>query len=138
MSDSKQVPAMTILVVEDEYFLRGDIVDYLRDSGCAVIEAETGERAIEICNSGMPVDVVFTDIQLPGAANGFDVAEAFRAAYAGIPVMYVSGNPGNRDRCVTGSLFFDKPYRATEILSESLRLNTLSRAMSALSSLTIG
>jgi CheY-like chemotaxis protein len=137
MLDSKRVPAIAILVVEDEYLLREGIVDYLRESGCAVFEAETGERAIEICNSGTPVDIVFTDIQLSGAANGFDVAETFRAAHADIPVMYMSGNSGNRDRRVAGSLFFDKPYQPTEILTACLRLKNLLRAAGAQSGLAI-
>jgi CheY-like chemotaxis protein len=113
-------------VVEDEYFVREDIVSYLRDAGCAVVEAETGEHAIDICKSGVPVDVVFTDIQLPGSASGFDVAITFRAAVADIPVVYASGNSGNRDRSVTDSLFFSKPYQSSEILTACLRLNNAS------------
>jgi CheY-like chemotaxis protein len=113
-------------VVEDDYFVREDMVTYLHDAGCAVVEAETGERAIDICKSGVPVDLVFTDVQLPGSANGFDVAETFRAARADIPVVYASGNSGNRDRRVAGSLFFGKPYRASEILTACLRLKNAS------------
>jgi hypothetical protein len=92
VSQSNLVPAITILVVEDEYFVREDIVSYLRDAGCAVVEAKTGEHAIDICKSGASVDAVFTDLQLPGSASGFDVAETFRAAVADIPVVYASGN----------------------------------------------
>jgi CheY-like chemotaxis protein len=126
MSESNRVPVITILVVEDEYFVRQGIVSYLHDAGCAVVEAETGERAIDICKSSVPVDVVFTDIQLPGSASGFDVAETFRAARADIPVVYASGNSGNRDRCVAGSLFFGKPYQSSEILTACLRLKNAS------------
>jgi CheY-like chemotaxis protein len=126
MSQSNRVPAITILVVEDEYFVREDIVRYLRAAGCAVVEAETGEHAIDICKSGVPVDVVFTDVQLPGSASGFDVATTFRAAVADIPVVYASGNSGNRDRSVAGSLFFSKPYRSSEILTACLRLKNAS------------
>lgn len=122
MSEPSAMPAITVLVVEDEPIVREGIVGYLQEAGCAVVEAASGERAIDICNSGTPVDVVFTDIQLSGTANGFDVAETFRAAHANIPVMYVSGNPASRDRCVAGSLFFQKPYHATEILNACLQL----------------
>jgi CheY-like chemotaxis protein len=86
-----------------------------------VLEAATGERAIDICKSGMAVDVVFTDIQLPGSSSGFDVAETFRAAHADMPIMYASGYSGNRDRCVAGSLFFEKPYKANQILNACLQ-----------------
>ena len=126
MSQSNRVPAITILVVEDEYFVREDIVSYLRDAGCTVVEAKTGEHAIDICKSGAPIDAVFTDVQLPGSASGFDVAETFRAALADIPVVYASGNLGNRDRCVAGSLFFGKPYQSSEILAACLRLKNAS------------
>jgi CheY-like chemotaxis protein len=126
MSQSNRVPAISILVVEDEYFVREDIVSYLHDAGCAVVEAETGEHAIDICKSGVPVDVVFTDVQLSGSASGFDVAESFRAAVADIPVVYTSGNSSNRDRSVAGSLFFGKPYQSSEILSACLRLKNAS------------
>jgi CheY-like chemotaxis protein len=126
ISESNRFPAITILVVEDEYFVREDIVSYLHDAGCAVVEAETGECAIDICKSGVPIDVVFTDVQLPGLASGFDVAETFRAAVADIPVVYTSGNSGNRDRCVVGSLFFGKPYHSSEILTACLRLKNAS------------
>jgi CheY-like chemotaxis protein len=122
MSEPSRVPPITILVVEDEYFVRECIVSYLSDAGCAVVAAETGEHAIDICRSGVPVDVVFTDIQLPGSVSGFEVAETFRAGQADIPVVYASGNSGNRDRCVAGSLFFEKPYQPTEILTACLQL----------------
>jgi CheY-like chemotaxis protein len=131
MSESHYIPAITILVVEDEYLVREGIVGFLQDAGCAVVEAATGERAIDICNSGVRVDVLFTDIQLPGAASGFDVAETFRAARADMPVMYVSGNSGSRERCVAGSLFFQKPYRATEILTACLQLKIPPRGEAA-------
>lgn len=122
MSEPGHVPAITILVVEDEYFVRKCMVSYLHDAGCAVVEAETGEGAIDICKSGVPVDVVFTDVRLPGSASGFDVADTFRAAHADIPVVYASGNSGDRGRCVAGSLFFDKPYQPTEILDACRQL----------------
>lgn len=125
MSDTKRIPGITILVVEDEHFLRHVMVEFLTDAGCAVVEAATGERAIYICHSDAPIDVVFTDIQLPGAASGFDVAETFRAARVNMPIVYTSGNSNNRDRCVPGSLFFQKPYRVSEVLNACLRLQGL-------------
>ena len=56
MPESIHVPALTVLVVEDEYLIREGIVGYLEEAGCVVIEAETGERAIEICKSKVLVD----------------------------------------------------------------------------------
>ena len=65
--------AMTILAVEDEFFVRQDIASFFQDAGWVVVEAESGYRAIAICRSDMPIDVLFTDIQL----IGWEVAEAF-------------------------------------------------------------
>ncbi len=108
--------AVTVLVVEDEFFIREDIAAYLQQHGCIVLEAESGERAIEMCRSGVPVNVLVTDIRLNGSATGWEVAAAFRAARSHIPVVYASGNPIDPDRCVPGSLFFRKPYRMDDIL----------------------
>ena len=59
---------------------------------------------------------MFTDIKLGGRLNGWDVAEASRAADPKVPVLYTSGNCNDRERQVSNSLFFDKPYRPAEIL----------------------
>ena len=124
MTDPTANPAhaMIVLVVEDEWLMREAIADYLQDAGCVVIQAETAERAIEICRSDTPVDVLFTDIRLDGSASGWDVAEAFRDARGDAPVIYASGNPIEPGRCVAGSVYFDKPYRAGDILSACARL----------------
>jgi CheY-like chemotaxis protein len=113
---------VVVLVVEDEWLMRQCIADYLHESGCTVIEAEDGDHAIHICNSGTPVDVLFTDINLNGSADGWMVAEIFRSARDNIPVIYASGNPIDRVRCVPGSVRFEKPYRPEDILSACVRL----------------
>lgn len=107
---------LVVLVVEDELLLRDGIVTYLRDAGCTVFEADTGESALEILRDGEPIDVVFTDIQLRGRMNGWDVGESFRAAHADMPVIYTSGCRVQPPREVTGSLFFHKPYDPRSIL----------------------
>jgi CheY-like chemotaxis protein len=98
-----------VLVVEDEFMLREDIAAYLRDCGCAVYEAATAEL-------GLRLHVLFTDINLNGAAEGWEVAEVFRAACPTIGVLYTSGNPLDRSRRVSGSGFLRKPYDKVEVL----------------------
>jgi CheY-like chemotaxis protein len=119
---AKRARAMTVLVVEDEWLVREAIADYLQDAGCVVIQAETAERAIDICRSDLPVDVLFTDIRLNGSATGWDVARAFREARGDAPVIYASGNPIESGQSVAGSIYFEKPYRAGDILSACSRL----------------
>ncbi len=115
LSDSKPDP-LTILVVEDEWLLREVIGTYLRDAGCEVLEAESGESALAMLHEGAAVDVVFTDIRLPGDVNGWDFGEAARASRGDIPVIYASGYSISPPRQVRGSLFFSKPYDPEAVL----------------------
>jgi len=113
---------LIVLVVEDEWLLRSCVADYLQDAGCVVVEAETAERAVALCESDLPIDVVFTDISLAGAMDGWDVGEAARAARGKIPVLYTSGSTIEQARPVPGSRFFHKPYRPADILSACQKL----------------
>lgn len=106
-----------ILVVEDEWLVRVEIASALRDAGWQVFEAGSGEAAIALAESCDNLGVVFTDIQLHGYQNGWDVAEAVRVAHPVAGVIYASGNAPDRARSVEDSRFFDKPYRVAEILT---------------------
>jgi CheY-like chemotaxis protein len=108
--------APVVLVVEDELFLRCDLADCLREAGCVVLEAVSADRAIAMCRDGTAVHILITDIQLNGSANGWDVAEAFRAARSDVAVIYTSGDAHDRTRSVPNSLHFNKPYRTTEVV----------------------
>lgn len=118
---------LIVLVVEDECLLRSFIVDYLEEEGCVVVEAETVERAIAVCKSELPLDVVFIDIHLRAALNGWDVGEAARSARGEIPVLYTSGSSLGEERPVPGSLFFNKPYRPADILRACRELCDVSK-----------
>jgi CheY-like chemotaxis protein len=68
-----------VLVVEDEVLLRYEMVEYLRDSGCLLLEASTAKEAVAMCCDGNVLDVLLTDINLEGPGSGWDVADALRA-----------------------------------------------------------
>lgn len=106
-----------ILVVEDEWLLRDDIVHHLKNAGWEVLEASTGEGAISLLENEQQIDVLVTDIQLAGYLNGWEVAEAFRAARPQIPVIYASGNNDDPSRAVANSRFFKKPVDISEIVA---------------------
>jgi DNA-binding response OmpR family regulator len=107
----------TILVVEDEGLLRGLIVEKLAGAGFRVLEAHSGESALAFAASRHGIDLVLTDICLGGELNGWDVAESFRAAFAEMPIIYVSGLSIEPRREVLGSMFFEKPYDPERILA---------------------
>ena len=107
----------SILVVEDDGLVRADIVCELMESGFAVIEADSAEKAMAVFHDGHKIDLLFTDIRLSGPGNGHDVAEALRALRPGIPVIYASGQAIDPRRRVLGSLAFSKPYRPQEVVA---------------------
>ena len=68
------------------------------------------------------IDVVLTDINLGGSTSGWDVAECFRIERPAIPVLYMSGDRIDFERCVPGSMFVAKPLNHEDILSACRRL----------------
>lgn len=106
-----------VLVVEDEWLISNMIATCLRDGGFLALEIGTGDAALSLLRQGGHFDILLTDINLGAGANGWDVAEAFRATHPQRPVIYVSGNPIELGRRVPDSLFFQKPYTPEDILS---------------------
>jgi len=120
LSAANDNTAPIVLLVEDEFFVRCSIASYLRDAGYVVVETDNGEEAIALCQSDMSFDIVFTDINLAGAASGFDVAEYFRMVRPHVPVLYTSGKSIDPQRCVPGSVFVAKPYSDKIMLKQKI------------------
>lgn len=85
-------PKRVVLVVEDEWLIRDEIVEEIRRAGLLVLEAETAEAALELLKAEVRIDVLITDINFPGSLTGWDVAEECRARQAAIPIIYASGS----------------------------------------------
>ncbi len=113
---------MRVLVVEDDPLVREMAVEALTDEGFDVIEAETGEQAVEYCRQ-CAADLIFTDVRLPGRMTGWDVAELCREKNPAIPVIYATGHSHVRPRPVPGSVWFQKPYLPAQIV-EAIRTLT--------------
>lgn len=112
-----------VLVVEDEWLVREEIACQLRNAGWEVLEASTGEGAVDLLEGKRRIDVLVTDIQLADYLSGWDVAEAFRAVRPDVPVIYASASAADRSRTVANSLFFSKPYKAATILAACASFN---------------
>lgn len=110
------------LVVEDEWLVRMEIAEALDARGWTVLEAGTAEAALAMLDHNPAVDLIVTDIRLPGSATGWDVADAFRAANPKTAVIYCSGNPCDPLRQVPDSVFFTKPCRIDLLLEACERL----------------
>jgi DNA-binding response OmpR family regulator len=118
----------TILIVEDEVLIRLDIADYLRECGYRVIEAGNASEAMAILESGQRIDLLFSDVQLPGSTDGFALSRWVRTHQPEIKVILTSGVA--RSAQVAGELCEDgplekKPYDPRQLL-ERIRA-TLSR-----------
>ena len=107
-----------ILVVEDEPLLRELVVEELTEAGFDVLQAEIGHAAIALIDSGRPIEVLFTDIRLPGVLDGWQIAQHARAAIPGIHVIYASGYTVDRSGQVPDSLYIKKPYLPAAVVAE--------------------
>jgi CheY-like chemotaxis protein len=110
---------MKVLVVEDDDLVRAVAIECLQDAGFDVIEAATGEEALERCKE-QAADALFTDIRLPGKISGWDVAEFCREHHPDIPILYATGFSPEAPRLLPGARLLHKPYRL-ETVVETLR-----------------
>ena len=107
------------LVVEDEERLRKVAVTILREAGFSVLEAGNGPAAIRQAET-QPIDLLFTDIELPGGMNGIEVAERVTQQHRRVRVLYTSGYSASL-RTGTGALasgraLLSKPYARQELM----------------------
>jgi CheY-like chemotaxis protein len=104
----------TILVVEDEGIIRMNVADFLQDRGFVVIEAANAAEAVgAMGDSGNGIDLVFSDVRMPGDMDGFALATWLAKHFAHVPVILTSGDTGkeNARRAFVGSAFVAKPYQ---------------------------
>lgn len=95
LSDGALAYHATILVVEDEVLTRLATSDVLRGHGYSVIEAASADEALSVLQSPMRVDLVLTDMRMPGELDGIGLARHLRAALPFVKIVMVSGQlPG--------------------------------------------
>jgi CheY-like chemotaxis protein len=81
----------TILVVEDDVLTRMAVSEELRDTGYSVIEAATADEALTVLQGPTRVDLLVTDMRMPGAVDGCGLARHVRAALPFVKIVMVSG-----------------------------------------------
>jgi CheY-like chemotaxis protein len=115
-----------ILVVDDEPTVRMLITESLSDLGHVCIEAGDGPQALAILQSGSPIDLLITDVGLPGGLNGRQVADAARKLRPDLRVLFVTGyaenaalNHGHIER---GMEVLTKPFVVKELMRRVSRL----------------
>lgn len=112
-----------VLVVEDDPLIRALLADMLREAGFTVAEAASADEALNYCRAHQNVDLVFTDIQMPGSIDGLELVAALHDDNPFLPVIVTSGAIG-KDQ-VGDVPFIAKPYeleRARALVFSTLKV----------------
>ena len=110
--DSQIERQRTVLVVEDDVLERGPLAEYLRDAEFKVIEAANAREAMEVLSSDTTVDIVFSDIRMPGGMDGLALARWISGRAPNLPVLLTSGdrNIQVQHDLPPGRGYIGKPY----------------------------
>ena len=101
-----------ILIVEDELLIRMMLADELREAGYNVTEAFNADEALVILRSPAPVDMILSDVRMPGSMDGIGLLRVVRSAYPKIPVIITSAHLQPALATVDGATrFISKPYK---------------------------
>jgi PAS domain S-box-containing protein len=109
----------TILVVEDDAMVRGYVITQIKSLGYATLEAGNGTEALELIDRYPGIDLLFTDIIMPGPMNGRQLANEAVKRLPALKTLYTSGYTENaivhHGRLDPGVLLLAKPYRKSEL-----------------------
>ena len=120
----RETHPIKVLLVEDELLVSALIAEELRDQGFDVYEATTGEGAIACLEAEAGIDILFTDVSLPGEVDGTELAIRARQLRPDLPIVYSSGRHAafGLNGMVSRSLFVPKPYSPTDVCNLLARL----------------
>lgn len=124
--------AETILVVEDDQAVQAIAVDMLSSLGYKVLKAIDGQSALSILHSGVQIDLLFTDVIMPGPVQSPDLARRAQAILPKIAVLFTSGYTQNANvhggRLDTGVELISKPYRREDLAQKVRQVLTKTKA----------
>lgn len=107
----------TVLVVEDDAIIRMSSVVTLEDAGFRVLEAKNSADALEMMAQHGEIEVLLTDVRMPGCMNGLALVTRTQRDYPAIRTIVVSGNASAEQACDAGaSGFVAKPYSPQTIV----------------------
>jgi CheY-like chemotaxis protein len=107
----------TILFVEDDFSARCTVAECLRETGYRVIEAGNAAEGVSVLSCGTRVDLVFTDINMPGDLDGHAFARWIAKYHPTLPILLTSGASRDVDTIASGRArrFIAKPYDMAEV-----------------------
>ena len=114
----------TVLVVDDEATVRMLVTEVLEDLGYTAIEAADGAAGLKVLRSDVRIDLLVTDVGLPGGVNGRQMADAARERRPGLKVLFITGYAENavlgHDHLDPGMHVLTKPF-AMEALAGRIK-----------------
>ena len=114
----------TILVVDDEQGLADVAVAYLEDLGYTTLVANSGQQALEVLQEHPEINLMFSDVVMPGEVDGYDLAKETMHLYPTVKVLLTSGFTAKREGAISGDIplfkkltndLLNKPYNQTEL-----------------------
>ena len=106
-----------VLIVEDEPLVRMSISDALLQAGFEVLASSNGAEALEVLAVRSAILAVVTDIVMPGAVDGYELAREVQLRWPDIGIIVVSGQmEPPKTHCPKGVLFLSKPFKASTLL----------------------
>jgi len=105
-----------VLIVEDEWLIRMNTMEALEAAGFEVVEAENADEAIAILTARTDINLVLTDVHMPGSMDGLKLAHFVRNRWPPVKIIATSGRalPAEGD-LPDGVRFVQKPYTARQI-----------------------
>jgi CheY-like chemotaxis protein len=112
----------TILIVEDEVLVRLDIASYLRSKDFTVLEAGNAHEAMQLLDADPSIDLVLSDISMPGSLNGIELARWIRSERSRVRVLLTSGTANNIQIASRENVVVEKPYHPSDVEMNIRRL----------------
>jgi DNA-binding NtrC family response regulator len=113
----------SILLVDDEPLIRLDLIDFFTDEGFEVFEARDADHAIAVLEANSAIQIVVTDVQMPGSMDGIRLAHAIRHRWPPTLLIVVSGAAASsKAQLPSDALFIAKPLDPHFLLGEIDRM----------------
>jgi CheY-like chemotaxis protein len=118
MAQTKPLGAMTVLLVEGELLVQRDLIEWLSEQGLKVLTALTADEAIEVLDGHPEIDVLLTDIEMPGSMDGIRLAHFVAKRWPPVKIIVLSGRFHTQlSDLPPDSLFIPKPYHPEALLT---------------------
>ena len=121
-SQDSSLELPTVLVVEDEVLVRLEATDYLRNQGFRVLEAANADEAKQLLSSGERIEVLFSDVNMPGSLDGLELALWVRENQPWIEIILTSGNSPPEIKDKWDGILIEKAY---DIAAVALQIRIL-------------